>query len=306
MKILMTAANGNLARQVIPLLVSEGHAVRAMRARPGTEAELLSQGVSEVTIGDIRNADDLAVAINGVDAIFHVCPGGLAYWERAIAADIIRLAEQNGIGHVVFSTLLHPIISSLLQHASKRDAEEMLVSSRLKWTILQPCDYMQTLVPPSTFRTGELPVAYEHEQRHSVVDLRDVAEVAAKVLREGKPHHFARYELCGLPQSIDARELADTIATVCGRPIAVKPVTGPEFMRIWAAEDGPPIGSAHGLDDPTGRAFARDVLVAIEDWYGKHDYMGNANVLRWLLGREPRSVEDYVRSIYAGVGALTG
>jgi len=297
MRVLVTAANGNLARQVLPLLVADGHHVRAMRARAGSEPELLAQGVAEVVIGDIRNPQDLARAISGVDAIFHVCPGGLAYWERGIAADIIRLAEQADVGHVVFSTLLHPIISDLLQHASKRDAEEMLVSSRLKWTILQPCDYMQTLIPPSTFVTGELPVAYGYERRHSVVDLRDVAEAAAKVLREGSPHYYARYELCGMPQSIDAQELADTIAGVCGRPITAKPVTGPQFMRIWAAEDGPPIGSAHGLDHPDGRAFAKDVLVAIERWYGTHDYMGNANVLRWLLGREPHSVEDYVRSM---------
>ncbi|WP_313802547.1 SDR family oxidoreductase [Sphingobium sp.] len=298
MKVLVTAANGNVARQVIPLLVADGHRIRAIRGRPGSEAELLATGVAEVMIGDIRNADDIARAVEGVDAIFHVCPGGLAYWERDIGGEIIFQAERHGVGHVVFSTLLHPIISDLLQHASKRDVEEMLVSSRLKWTILQPCDYMQTLVPPSTFRTGELPVAYGHEQRHSVVDLRDVAEAAARVLREGEAHHYARYELCGRPQSIDASELAQVISEVCGRLVVAKPVTGPEFMRIWAAEDGPPIGSAHGLDDPAGRAFAREVLVAIERWYGAHVYMGNSNVLRWLLGREPRSVEDYVRSIY--------
>lgn len=306
MRILVTAANGNVARQLIPLLVGEGHSVRAMRARPDGAAALLAQGVDDVVIGDIRTEADLDRAIAGMDAIVHICPGGLAYWEREIGAAIIRQAERHGTGHVVFSTLLHPIISDLLQHATKRDVEEMLVSSTLKWTILQPCDYMQSLVPPSTFRTGQLPVAYGHGRRHSVVDLRDVAEAAARVLHGGAAHHYARYELCGLPQSIDALELAETVALVCGRPVEVMPVSGPQFMRIWADEPGPPLGSAHGLDDPAGRAFARDVLVAIERWYAAHDYMGNSNVLRWLLGRPPRSIEDYVRDLYVQSGGVPG
>jgi uncharacterized protein YbjT (DUF2867 family) len=298
MKILVTAANGNIARQVVPRLIEEGFDIRALRGRPDSEGELLAAGVREVVIGDIREAKDIDRAVKGVDAIFHVCPGGLAYWERDIGRNIIAAAEREGVKHVVFCTLMHPIISGLLQHATKRDVEEMLVSSDLKWTILQPCDFIQTQVPPSTFRTGILPVSYGHLKRHSIVDLRDVADVAVKVFREGEAHYYARYELCGTPQSINSQELAAVIEEVCGRPITVQAVSGPEFMRVWAKEEGPPIGSAHGMDHPEGRAYAKQVLIHIEKWYAEHDYMGNSNVMRWLLGREPRSVKDYVRSIY--------
>lgn len=301
--ILVTAANGNVARQLIPQLHAAGAAVRAHRASAGKDEALLALGAAEVVTGDIRDPAVIARAVDGVEKILHICPGGLAYWEREIGFSIIDAAIKANVEHVVFSTLLHPIISDLLQHQTKRDVEERLVSSPVNWTILQPCDYMQTLVPPSTYETGELPVAYGLGRRHSTVDLRDVAEAATKVLLEGQPHYFARYELCGLPQAYDATELAATIARVCGRPVTVKSVSGPAFMRIWANEDGPPIGSAHGLDDPAGRDFARKVLVAIEDWYGSHDYLGNPNVLTWLLGRKPRSVEDYLRDHYAAYTA---
>lgn len=301
--ILVTAANGNVARQLIPQLKAAGANVRAHRATAGKDEELLALGAQEVVIGDIRDPAVIERAVEGVEKILHICPGGLAYWEREIGYAIIKAAIAAKVEHVVFSTLLHPIISDLLQHQTKRDVEERLVSSPVNWTILQPCDYMQTLVPPSTFATGELPVAYGLGRRHSTVDLRDVAEVATKVLLEGTPHYFARYELCGLPQAFDADELADMVAQVCGRPVRVKSVSGPAFMRIWAQEDGPPIGSAHGLDDPDGRAFARRVLVAIEDWYGSHDYLGNPNVLTWLLGRKPRSINDYLTDQFAAFTA---
>ncbi|HET6731627.1 NmrA family NAD(P)-binding protein [Mycobacterium sp.] len=299
--ILVTAANGNVARQVIPILARAGLKVRGLRARSGNEKALVDLGVSEVVIGDIRDPATIRSAMNGVQSVFHVCPGGLAYWETEIGYSIIDAAIAEGVEHVVMSTLMHPIITALLQHRTKRDVEERLISSPVNWTILQPADYMQTLVPPSTFSTGVLPVAYGLGQRHSAVDLMDVAEVVCKVLVEGKPHFWARYELCGLPQAFDADVLAETASKVCGRSVAVQPVSGPEYMRIWAREEGPPIGSAHGLEDPAGRDFARRVLVAIADWYSTHDYVGNPNILTWLLGRQPTSLEEYLHRLYRQV-----
>ena len=300
--ILITAGSGNLARQLIPKLAEAGMQVRGLRATPGSEQQLLDIGASEVMIGDIRDPATIRRAMKGVKAVFHVCPGGLAYWEREIGYSVIEAAIEENVEHVVVSTLLHPIITSLLQHETKRDVEERLVSSRVNWTILQPSDYMQTLVPPSTFASGELPISYSIDTRQTAVDLADVAEVAVKVLKEGKPHYFARYELCGLPQSFNGHELAAIASKVCGREIKLKPVSGTEYMRVWAKEEGPPIGSAHGLeDDPNAREFARRVLIAINDWYGKHDYMGNSNVLSWLLGRPPTSLEQYLARLYESV-----
>lgn len=297
--ILITAANGNVARQVIPRLKQAGLPVRGLRATPGGEDALYAMGLTEIVVGDIRDPATIRRAMKGVKAVFHVCPGGLAYWEREIGYSIIDAAMAEGVEHVVISTLLHPIITALLQHETKRDVEERLVSSRVNWTILQPSDYMQTLVPPSTFRTGELPISYSIDTRQTAVDLMDVAEVATKVLTEGRPHYFARYELCGLPQSFNGHELAATASKVCGREIKLKPVSGTEYMRVWAKEEGPPIGSAHGLEDNAeARDFARKVLIAINDWYSKHDYMGNPNVLTWLLGRPPTSLEQYLARLY--------
>jgi uncharacterized protein YbjT (DUF2867 family) len=257
-------------------------------------------GAKEVVVGDVRNSDDVARAMSGASAVFHVCPGGLAYWEREIGYSIIEAAQREGVQHLVLSTLMHPIITSLLQHQTKRDVEERLVSTPINWTILQPCDYMQTTIPPSTFKTGKLPMIHHGNTPHSRVDLRDVAEVAVKVLKEGAPHYWARYELCGLPQSLTGEELAALTSEVCGRVVEVQPLSGPEYMRLWAKEEGAPIGSAHGMDDAEGRAFAKRVLVNIEDWYSKHGYLGNPNVLTWLLGRAPRSMEEYLRDLYEG------
>lgn len=36
-------------------------------------------------------------------------------------------------------------------------------------------------------------------------------------------------------------------------------------------------------------------LRAVHDWYESHDFVGNGNVLRMLLGREPTSFLRFVR-----------
>lgn len=54
----------------------------------------------------------------------------------------VDAAREAGVKHFVFSSVLHAIITDLVQHESKRDIEEHLVSSGLEFTILQPANYM--------------------------------------------------------------------------------------------------------------------------------------------------------------------
>jgi nucleoside-diphosphate-sugar epimerase len=64
MKVLVTGAGGNLARVVVPALAVAGHTPRLLDFRPiDTTHELLQ--------GDLRSPDDLARAVEGVDAVVH-------------------------------------------------------------------------------------------------------------------------------------------------------------------------------------------------------------------------------------------
>jgi hypothetical protein len=38
-------------------------------------------------------------------------------------------------------------------------------------------------------------------------------------------------------------------------------------------------------------------------WYDRHDLVGNALTLHSVLGREPRSLEGYIRELTAGLEA---
>ena len=64
MRILVTGAGGNLGRVVIPALAKAGHELRLFdfRAVPSEH---------EVIVGDVRDADAVARAMRGVDAVVH-------------------------------------------------------------------------------------------------------------------------------------------------------------------------------------------------------------------------------------------
>lgn len=64
MRVLITGAGGNLGRAVAPLLAEQGHAPRLMDFRP-------LDSPYEFIAGDVRNADDVRRAMDGMDAVVH-------------------------------------------------------------------------------------------------------------------------------------------------------------------------------------------------------------------------------------------
>jgi len=87
MKILVLGASGKVGQKVVPLLLSEGHKVRAFvhNHNPFESAPNL-----EVIRGDVHKPDDMAKAIKGMDAVI----GTLGSWGTA-TKDIQVSAMQN-------------------------------------------------------------------------------------------------------------------------------------------------------------------------------------------------------------------
>ncbi|KAG2554255.1 putative dihydroflavonol 4-reductase [Panicum virgatum] len=70
MRVLVTGATGYLGGRLCAALADAGHAVRAL-ARPSSDVSGLAPGV-ELAYGDVTDADSLAAAFDGCDAVFHV------------------------------------------------------------------------------------------------------------------------------------------------------------------------------------------------------------------------------------------
>lgn len=288
--ILVTAANGNQGKLLVPRLLAAGCAVRACVQFEPSADRLRALGVDDVLVGDITAPGAIERAMAGVRAVYHVGPT-VHPRERDMGFAMVDAARAAGVDHVVLSSVLHAITTDLVHHEIKRDIEEHLLSSGLEYTILQPANYMLPLKLRPAFEQGVFRLSWSLDRRQSMVDLGDVAEVAAKVLIEGAPHWAATYELVG-PGRHTGHEIGAIVARVVGRPIAVEEIDGDTYLKAW-----------FGDVDPADFPHQARVLRSISARYSAHDFLGNPNVLTWLLGRPPTSYETFVRSQYAAFQA---
>ena len=279
--ILINAANGQQGQLLIPKLISAGHRVRALVHSESSATELRAAGVAEVFVGDLDAAETVARALAGVEQVYHVCPG-IQPRERAIGMAWIDAAKAAGIGHFVFSSVLHPILTDLVQHEIKRDIEEHLLSSGLGFTILQPSIYMA----PRRFRpaadTGVLGTGWSLDRVQTLVDLGDVTDVACAVLTDCERHAAATYELAG-SERLTAHDMAAIMTEVLGKPIRLEQVDADTYLKGL-------FGNRNMAELPHEASVGR----SLSERYSSHDFLGSPNVLRWLLGREPTTFAQFI------------
>jgi uncharacterized protein YbjT (DUF2867 family) len=280
--ILVTGAGGKTGKAVVKALAVRGGAVRALVRSSAHKAALTTLGVAEVVVGAMDDPDAVARAVRGAEAIHHICPN-VSPHEVAFATTLIKAATQLAVPRLVYHSVLHPQIEAMPHHWAKLRVEEMLFSSRLDATILQPTAYMQNSLAQWDLMTreGVYRVPYPIETRLSLVDLDDVAEAAALVLLD-PGHCGATYELVGTPP-LSQVEIAGTF----GRALTKTVVAEAESIEDWDRRAG-----GAGLDD-----HARATLIKMFQAYARDGLKGNPNVLGWLLGRPPTSLAAFAARI---------
>jgi uncharacterized protein YbjT (DUF2867 family) len=225
----------------------------------------------------------------GARAVYHICPN-VHPAEVQIGATAIAAARAAGVEHFAFHSVLHPQSEAMPHHWNKLRVEEALFESGLAVTILQPTAYMQNILAgwPGIAERGVYSIPYAVETRLSLVDLEDVAEVAATVLTS-PGHRGATYELAGTPPLTQA-DVAEILGRQLGRPVRAE--TRP--VEAWRRDAG--VAGVSG--------YAVETLVKMFGYYERYGLAGNPNVLGWLLGRPPvslaRFVERAIRTAPAG------
>ena len=270
--ILVTGAAGKTGRAVIQALKARGKAVRALVHRSEQVRLVEELGAQDVVIGDMRVQTTMDQATREVRAVYHICPNVSPY-EIAIGRTAVAAARVAQVERFVYHSVLHPQTEAMPHHWQKLRVEEQLFESGLSYTILQPTVYMQNVLAhlDQIVKRGIYPVPYVAETRLSMVDLEDVAEVAAIVLTE-PGHAGATYELCGA-EVLSQTEIATILSQHVGRKVRVEVVS----VEDWEAQ-----ARASGLGD-----YQIETLIKMFGYYERYGFRGNPRVLCWLLGRDP-------------------
>jgi len=287
--ILITGAGGKTGRTLVKAL-SEVESLGAFAHREEQASVLTSLGVRKVVVGNLHDRDSIHAAMQGVRAVYHICPN-MSRDEVEIGKLVIGEAHAAGVEHFVYHSVLHPQAEKMNHHWQKMRVEEMLFESGLRFTILQPAPYMQNLLGSwkSIVEEGVLRVPYSVESKFSFVDLEDVAEAAKIVLTE-PGHANATYELAGtLPTS--HAEVAEVFGRVLKRNVRAE----------WSERSSPAQSKrASGISE-----YASENLARMFAYYDRWGLVGNPNVLMWLLNREPTSLESFIDRIFKEHDALS-
>ncbi|HZC91060.1 MAG TPA: NmrA family NAD(P)-binding protein [Mycobacterium sp.] len=275
MQVMMVGATGRHAHWVLEELLARGVTVRAL-VRTEESAEIARRnGASEAVIGDLNDPESLAGAVDGMEGVFHIGPG-FAPDEAAMGVAMVDAARRAGVRKFVFSGVIHPAITAMVNHAAKLPVEEALYTSGMDFTVLQPAVFMQNLEMnwDEIINRGRLSMPYSVSSKLCWVDYRDVAEVAAMAM-VGDELSYGTFELCA-PGLLDLTEIAAIASSALGRQVDANETSSGQIAS-WLPEGR--------LRDGMSR------MIAHYDNYGLPG--GNPLTLRAILGREPRTLRDF-------------
>jgi uncharacterized protein YbjT (DUF2867 family) len=217
-KILVTGATGNVSSGLIPNLTAMGANVRAL-VRDESKAQGLRDAGVEVVIGDLDKPETLDAAFSGVDKVFLVTapnPNQVTQARNGIAA-----AKRAGNPHIVrLSAGALKEMPGALPRVSAQHAEidAELKASGLPYTILRPHNFMQnTLMAAQTVASDGAVYMPMKESKLGMIDVRDIVDVAAKVLTEAG-HEGKTYGLTG-PASISYQDIAAGLSKALGKEV---------------------------------------------------------------------------------------
>lgn len=242
MNVLVVGATGQLGFRICAGLIKNGHKVRGL-TRPGSAraGELRQAGV-EVFHGDLKDAASLDGATRGMQVIVSTAtavvsagPGNsLAAVDREGHKSLLDAAVKNGVEKFVFVSLSPhlPEVSPLI--ACKRDIERVVRASGLKWTILQPCYFMEIWFGPELgwdLRQGQGRFFGPGTARASSISIEDVAAYAIASVTE--PRSDNQDIPLGGPDALSSREVVRIFEQVSGRKFHIKKI--PLFIPRIAA-----------------------------------------------------------------------
>lgn len=297
-RVVVTCASGKQNTHLIPHLYSNPSFKLRLAVNSSSSYDKLSEKYpkAEVVQVDLSEPSAVRSLVSGATHVYHVGPSFHPH-EMEIGYNMIdaAVAESKKSGstfkHFVLSSVLNSQLRKLLNHDCKRYVEEYLMESGLNWTILQPAHFVDNTPLKKLAEQDEpvYPAAWDPKLAYSFLVLRDLGEAGAKVLSEGGKHYMAQYPLSStMPMSYI--DLMATLSKVVGKNIRIERKSYEEAVKMFCERILGGNVSQGSLD-----GIQRMML-----YYDNRALQGNPNVLGWLLGRAPTSIERWAQIMLHG------
>lgn len=274
--ILITGATGTVGQHVVTELAGLDVPVRALVRDPESVPFPREERI-EVVQGDFSNPQTLRAAMEGIEGVFVLLPPGsqmTGYNENLVAA-----AQECGIQHLVKLSAERSSLDAPpglgRWHA---ETEHHIEESGIPYTHLRATYFMQnTLGFADTIKREGKFYASMGDGTVSMIDARDIATVAARVLTEDG-HENTAYLLTG-PEALSFGDVADTFSSVLDREVTYVDLPGDE-LRERLIDAGMPEWGVNGL-------------VGIYESYRHGNAPSTVDTVQRITDRQPRTFETF-------------
>jgi uncharacterized protein YbjT (DUF2867 family) len=180
---------------------------------------LKDRGIEDVVLGDFLKPETLMPALEDVSKVFLLTP--ISPQQVPQASNMIDAAKESGNEPRIVRLSVHQASHEAPARNSRQHAqiEDELASSGLPYTLLRPQSFMQNtlMAAPTVASEGKIYQPFK-DGKLGMIDARDIAEVAAKVLTE-EGHEGKVYTLTG-PAAISFYEVAEVLSEVLGKEVS--------------------------------------------------------------------------------------
>ena len=279
--ILVTGATGTVGREVVNALRKQGSDFVAGVRNENKAKDILGPNTYTAYF-DFEQPATFERATQNVDRVFLLGPPINPQLDELVNSFINHL-DKRGIRRIVYlSALGAESLEGLPFHAN---VERKLKHLNTDWTILQPSFFSQNFRNYEYENITERSITYmpAGEGKAGFVDVRDIGEVAAKVLTNDA-HIHQTYVLTG-PEALSYHQAAQLLTEVLGKSVHY-PAPDPDTFASALMVTGAPNFVAEYMNEIYG--LIRD---------GKADHV--SNTVERIVGRSPTSLREVLQRTFS-------
>lgn len=272
--LLITGASGTIGKELVKQLQARGADFAVMSSRPDT----VVGGIPAVR-GDFADVASLRQAFAGVQTLFLLFP--FTPESVDLARNAVEAAKAAGVKHIVRSSGAGAQAGSPVAIANLQGRiDAMIEHSGIAYTLLRPAGFMQNWLNfyADQIKAGTYAAAHG-DAAITMVDVRDIAEVAAIVLTHPAAHAGRAYTLTG-GEALSTGEQVAMIGRAIGRPVRYEAISAEQAeasLRGWGV---PPAQIA---------LFSSLAHVYSQGWAA-----GLSPDVQAITGHAPRAFADFV------------
>jgi len=215
-KVLVTGATGNVGNEVLSALKKMDLQLEVYSGVRDIEFDNQKLVNFNTIKFDFTDSETFVSALENIDLLFLLRPPQISNVSKYFAP-LIETAKQSSVKHIVFLSVQGVENSKIIPH---HKIEKLIVASKISYTFIRPAYFMQnfTTTLHDDLVNNQRIYLPAGEAKFTVIDVKDIGAVAAKVISESDKYINKSYELTN-NETLTFTEMAEKISKGTGKKI---------------------------------------------------------------------------------------